>query len=139
MAAMVRARGFGGEFGCDLDAVDATVDQLTQVADELANFASRDDSYAAALASDRIQNALNDFHNDSSDRRGKLEESVTAITEMLRALATGVREIDTAFAEALPEAQQVAMDVTAPGQGSGSAPSTSASPADPASGAGVGS
>ncbi len=39
-------------------AVDVTVQQLSGVLDELKNFKSREDEYAAALASDPIRSAL---------------------------------------------------------------------------------
>jgi ABC-type transporter Mla subunit MlaD len=90
-------------FGCNLDAVDATAKQLGQVRDELKNFGRRDDAYVADLASQRIVNALNTFHKDSSDQRDKITGTVEALANMLQGLADGVREVDRALAGSLPD------------------------------------
>jgi uncharacterized protein YukE len=92
-----------GSFGCNLEAVETTARQLRDVLAELRQFKNRDDSYAGALASRPIGSALDDFHNDSSDQREKIESSVEALAQMLQGLADGVREVDKALADSLPE------------------------------------
>jgi hypothetical protein len=92
-----------GSFGCNLAAVDATARQLRQVLDELRNFNRRDDEFAGALSSGRIQAALNKFYADSSDQRKKITGSVEALGNMLQGLADGVREVDKALAGSLPD------------------------------------
>jgi hypothetical protein len=94
-----------GVFACNLEAVDATAHQLGGVLDELKNFKSRDDAYAAALASEPIRSALDHFSDDSSDQRDKITGSVEALRDMLQGLAQGVRDVDAALAGSLPEAE----------------------------------
>lgn len=92
-----------GVFGCNLEAVVATARQLRDVLDELRQFGQRDDSYAGALASPPIGGALDEFHDESSDQREKIKSSVEALAQMLQGLADGVRDVDRALADSLPE------------------------------------
>ncbi len=92
-----------GTFACNLDAVEATARQLRDVLDELQHFDDRDDAYAGALASQRIRSALDEFQEESSDQRKKITDSVDALAQMLQGLADGVRQVDTALAESLPD------------------------------------
>lgn len=86
-------------------AVDVTVQQLSGVLDELKNFKSREDEYAAALASDPIRSALDHFSDDASDQRDKITGSVEVLRDMLQGLAQGVRDVDAALAGFLPDAE----------------------------------
>jgi hypothetical protein len=92
-----------GTFACDVEAVDATARRLRDVLDELQHFGDRDDTYAAALASQPIQSALDDFYHDSSDQRDKIKGSVDALAQMLQGLADGVRQVDKALHDSLPD------------------------------------
>jgi uncharacterized protein YukE len=94
-----------GIFACNLDAVDATAKQLDQVYDELQNFSRRDDSQAGDLASAKIQNALQDFYDDSSDQREKITDAVKGLRDILKGLAQGVRDVDSSLAGALADPQ----------------------------------
>jgi hypothetical protein len=92
-----------GVFACNVEAVEATAKQLGRVFDELSNFDRRDDAHAADLSSSPIRNALHDFYDDSSDQREKITESVKGLRDMLQALAQGVRDVDNALADSLPD------------------------------------
>jgi hypothetical protein len=96
-----------GVFGCNVEAVETTAQQLSGVLDELKNFKSRDDEYAAALASNPIHSALDHFSDDSSDQRDKITGSVEALRDMLQGLAQGVHDVDQALAGSLPDAEPV--------------------------------
>lgn len=86
-------------FGCNLDAVDATVTQLSHVNDELAHFDSRVDQYSPDLASSKMQHTLHDFYSNSFDQRKK--ETVSGLHDVLAGLAQGVQDIDTTLTNSL--------------------------------------
>jgi hypothetical protein len=90
-------------FACNVDAVEATARQLGRVFDELSNFDRRDDAHAGDLASGPIRNALHEFYDDSSDQREKITDSVKGLRDMLQGLAQGVRDVDKALADSLPD------------------------------------
>jgi hypothetical protein len=94
-----------GIFACNVEAVEATVQQLGGVLDELENFRSEDDAHAGDLSSNPIRSALDRFYQDSSDQRDKITDSVQALHDMLQALAQGVRDVDQALTASLPDAQ----------------------------------
>jgi hypothetical protein len=95
-----------GVFGCNLEAVDTTAKQLSQVFDELEHFDGRDDLHAGDLASNKIQNALHHFYTDSSDQRKKVKDSVKGLRDILQGLAQGVRDVDATLADSLPDGGQ---------------------------------
>ncbi len=90
-------------FSCNLDAVDATVERLSRVLTELGDFTQRTDQFEASLASSAISRALHDFDDNSSEQREKLKASVQALRDLLKGLADGVRQVDTALAASLPD------------------------------------
>lgn len=90
-------------FSCNLDAVDATITRLQRVLRELDDFTKRNDGLGNPLASDKISDALRGFSDGSSDQREKVKGSVEALTAMLKGLADGVRQVDSALAGSLPD------------------------------------
>lgn len=95
------------EFGCNLEAVERTASQLAKVVEELRGFHDRGGEYHWALVSDKIENAVRDFSNDSSDFRDKVSGTIEALQKMLQGLAEGVRNIDDGLAKSLPEASAI--------------------------------
>lgn len=100
-------------FGCNIEAVQATAQQLDSVLDELRDFPRRDDEYSGQLASRKISGALDEFHKESSDQREKIKGSVEALARMLHGLADGVRQVDTALAGSLPDPEKAAAEAKA--------------------------
>jgi hypothetical protein len=92
-----------GTFACNVEAVDATAQRLRDVLDELQHFGDRDDAYQGALASQPIRSALNRFYRNSSDQRKKIKDSVDSLAQMLQGLADGVRQVDKALYDSLPD------------------------------------
>jgi hypothetical protein len=92
-----------GTFACNVEAVDATAQRLRDVLDELQHFGDRDDAYDGALASQPIRSALDHFYDDSSDQRDKVKGSVEALAQMLQGLVDGVRQVDKALYDSLPD------------------------------------
>lgn len=90
------------QFGCDLVAVDATAKRLGEVIEALEWSHAWDSEWAWALKSGRIQRALQNFSDDSSDVRKDLTESVQAVKNMLMALSEGVHSLDEGLAGSLP-------------------------------------
>ena len=64
-------------FGCDVGAVERTATQLGTVANEMRTFGSRRDEFASSLRSDKIQQAILHFEEDSSDHRDKVVAALT--------------------------------------------------------------
>jgi hypothetical protein len=92
-----------GTFACNVEAVDATAQRLRDVLDELQHFGDRDDAYQGALASQPIRSALDHFYRNSSDQRKKIKDSVDSLAQMLQGLADGVRQVDKALHDSLPD------------------------------------
>lgn len=113
-AADGKAPGSAQVFSCNLDAVDATVERLGRVLTELGEFTKRTGEYEGTLASSKISNALHDFDKNSSEQRDKLKGSVEALHAMLKGLADGVRQVDTALAGSLPDIRREGPDVLPP-------------------------
>jgi hypothetical protein len=91
------------EFGCNLDGVQATAAQLSGVHNSLEHFDKNADAHAGDIGSSVIQQALQEFYDESSDQREKITGSVGALASMLQGVYDGVVQVDNALAGSLPD------------------------------------
>ena len=82
-------------FAANLTAVDQLAADLSQILSDIRSLNSLFDGYDGSLGSRRVEDALNRFHDDSSEARRKVEGLVERVSGMLSSVSSGARQVDS--------------------------------------------
>jgi hypothetical protein len=88
------------EFGVDVQAVEATAKELTEIRSTLAALGDIGGE-GGVTGSPRVQRALENFVADSSDARKKLDSELERAAGLLNGLAAGATSLDSSLAQAI--------------------------------------
>jgi hypothetical protein len=108
-----------GTFGANPQVAGQVSGELAGIRSEMQGLGKIFDGYRGATGSKRVEGALNDFYEDSSDSREKLDKLLERASGLLRGLSEGTIAVDNGLADSLePEGGQPAQ----PGPGRTVAP-----------------
>jgi hypothetical protein len=95
------------KFGADPQVAGDMASELGRIRSDMGSLGRAIDRSDDATGSGRVQAALRDFFDDSSDSREKLDGLLERAAGMLRGLAEGTTSVDRGLAGALePEKQR---------------------------------
>ncbi|KLL12403.1 hypothetical protein [Protofrankia sp. BMG5.30] len=91
-------------FGCDPDVARQVSSDLADIRSTLASLGAAFDGLHGVTGSREVETALDHFVSHSSDSRELMDELLERASGLLRGLAEGVSEVDSALAGALEPA-----------------------------------
>jgi hypothetical protein len=89
------------KFSADPQVAGDVARELNRIRTDMRSLGRTIDRYDDVTGSGRVQAALRDFFDDSSDNREKLDGLLERAVGMLRGLAEGTRSVDKGLAGAL--------------------------------------